>query len=113
MNERDKARLQDMLEAAEKARRFIAGKTRADLDIDEMLAFAVTRAIEIVGEAASHVSEETQATHPTVEWHGIIGMRHRIVHDYLNVDYNIVWDVLTYDLPALIAELTQILQSER
>jgi uncharacterized protein with HEPN domain len=106
MNERDETRLRDMLDEARRARRFVEGKTRADLSTgDQMLGFAVVRALEIIGEAANKVSQETRDTLPQVRWGDIIGMRNRIVHDYANVDYNIVWDVVVYDLPVLIAAL--------
>ncbi len=106
MNERDETRLRDMLDEARRARRFVEGKTRADLSTgDQMLGFAVVRALEIVGEAANKVSQETRDTLPQVRWGDIIGMRNRMVHDYANVDYNIVWDVVEYDLPPLITAL--------
>ncbi len=106
MNERDEVRLRDMLDEARRARRFVQGKTRADLDKDDQIVgFAVVRALEIIGEAANKVSQETRDTFPQVRWSDIIGMRHRMIHDYANVDYDIVWDVVIYDLPALIAAL--------
>jgi len=112
MNERDETRLRDMLDAAYKAQHFIRGKTRSSLDEDDMLSFALVRAIEIVGEAASKVTPPTRDSFPQVEWRPIIGMRNRIVHDYLNVDLNIVWEVVTHDLPKLIAALEKLLPPE-
>lgn len=106
MNERDETRLRDMLDEARRARRFVEGKTRTDLDSDDQIVgFAVVRALEIVGEAANKVSQATRDTLPQVRWGDIIGMRNRMVHDYANVDYNIVWDVVVYDLPPLIIAL--------
>lgn len=64
MNERDEARLRDMLDAARKALEFASGQTRADLDENDMLAFALVRALEVIGEAANQVSEETRETVP-------------------------------------------------
>ena len=112
MNERDETRLHDMLDAAIKAREFAAGKTRAMLDTDELLAFALVRALEIVGEAASRVSQDTRSRHPQIRWKEIVGMRNKIIHDYLSVDYEIVWDVVTNDLPDLIRELETIVPPE-
>jgi uncharacterized protein with HEPN domain len=112
MNERDEARLRDMLDAAHKARSYIKGQTRASLEANnEILGFAVVRAIEIIGEAASRVTPETRDSLPQIEWGNIIGMRNRIIHDYLNVDYDIVWKVATENLVALIIELEKILLS--
>jgi uncharacterized protein with HEPN domain len=105
MNERDETRLRDMLDAARKAVAFADDKTREALDEDELLAFALVRALEIVGEAASRVSQETRSRFQQIRWKEIIGMRNKIIHDYLSVDNNIVWDVVTNDLPDLIREL--------
>jgi len=61
-----------------------------------------------VGEAAARVSTAFRARHPDVPWRQIIGMRHRIVHDYLDVDFDIVWDVANADFPALLPVLQNL-----
>lgn len=109
MNERDEVRLRDMLDEARQAQKFIAGKTRDDLDNDAMLSYAVIRAVELIGEAASKVTEETRKQYPQIEWQNIIGTRNRIIHDYKNVDLGIVWQIVTRNLPLLIAQLEKIL----
>lgn len=101
-----------MLYEAQQARRFMSNKRRFDLDSDDLLAYAVVRAIEIVGEAAAHVSLETRMTYPQIPWHNIIGMRNRIVHKYNQVDLNIVWEVVDRNLPGLIVELEAILDKQ-
>lgn len=78
----DRTRLLHMVEAAEAARSFVVGRQRADLDSDRMLLFALVRAIEIVGEAASNVSPATRAAIPGLPRSAIVGMRNRIVHAY-------------------------------
>ena len=78
-----------------------------------MLNLSLVRLIEIIGEAAARVSAETQAKHPEIRWPGIIGMRHRIAHGYDEINFDIVWEVATVDLPPLIATLEQILSSGR
>jgi uncharacterized protein with HEPN domain len=109
MNEHDETRLRDMLDAARQARKFIAGKTRADLEKDDLLiGYAVTRAIEIVGEAASRVSAETRAELSHIPWPEIVGMRNRVVHNYVEVDYDIVWKVASESLLELIADLEKL-----
>ncbi len=113
MNEADRNRLYDMLNAARKTQSFIAGKGRDALDEDEILALALTRLLEIVGEAARNVSEEAQRELPKLPWPAIVGMRHRIAHDYLHVDHDVVWNTLTVDLPRLVAVLeTSLLLEE-
>lgn len=109
MNERDPALIDDMQNEARRALKFIQGRTRADLDDDDLLAYAVVRALEIIGEAATRVSDVTRQTYSDIEWRAIIGMRHRIVHDYLRIDYDIVWAITQNNLPALITQLQGII----
>jgi len=71
-----------MIEAAETACKFVSGRLRGDLDTDQMLVFALVRAIEIVGEAASKVSVETRQATGEVPWPLIVSMRNRLVHAY-------------------------------
>jgi len=66
----------------------------------------------VLGEAARRVSDEFQSSHPAIPWEDISGMRHKIVHDYLAVDEDIVWEVVTTDLPSLIPSLERIIPSE-
>jgi len=98
-----------MLDAAQKARRFIQGRERTDLEMDEMLSLAIVRLLEIVGEAAAHVSEPVQASLPGIPWRQITGARNRLIHGYFDVDLDIVWAILQDDLPPLIVQLEQIL----
>lgn len=107
----DLVRLQHMREAAEKAIDFVNGKTRASLDNDEVLVFALTHALTIIGEAANTITDTFRAAHPQVPWAVIIGMRHRIVHAYFEVDLNIVWDTVTKNLPPLLQQIDLILLS--
>ena len=77
-------------------------------DADENLRFALIHLIQIIGEAGRRVSTAFSARHPEIPWADIIGMRHKVVHDYLGVDEDIVWQVVTEDLPALVAALEAI-----
>ena len=79
-----------------------------DFDADENLRLALTYLIPIIGEAASRVSSSFRVAHPEVPWSEIIGMRQKIVHDYLGVDYDIVWEVVTADLPVLVRTFSWI-----
>jgi uncharacterized protein with HEPN domain len=69
---------------------------------------ALTHLVQVIGEAARQVSKEFMAAHPEVPWANIIGMRHKVVHDYLGVDDDIVWEVASCDLPELITVLKTI-----
>lgn len=97
-----------MLDMARKASDKVAGKTRAEYDQDENLRMALAHLIQVIGEAARHVSAEFCRSHPEIPWKQIVGMRHKVVHDYLHVDYDIVWAVVTLDLPPLLAELEKL-----
>ena len=110
MRAEDRIRLLHMLEAAEAAIGFVAGRSREDLDSDRMLMFAVVRAIEVVGEAANHVSDDGRALLPSLPWPAIVGMRHRIVHAYFDIDPDTVWKTVMAELPVLSAALQTALQ---
>ena len=101
----DRIRWRHMIEAAQDAIGFVDGRTRADLDRDRMLLYAVVRAIEIIGEAASKLTAETRAAHDTIPWPAIIGMRNRLVHAYFDIDTDIVWVAVTREIPGLLAQL--------
>lgn len=103
----DDARLRHMLDAADDAARFVVGRTRKDLDSDRMLALALVKCIEIVGEAASRLSDAGKARAPSLPWPDIVGMRHRLIHAYYDVDLDRVWDTITVDLPVLTAALRE------
>ncbi len=94
-----------MQEAVRVALTFVEGHSREDLDNDRMLELALIKAVEIVGEAASQTSEPTRNALWTVPWTDIIGMRRVLVHEYFNVDLDILWTTVQQDLPELIAVL--------
>jgi uncharacterized protein with HEPN domain len=100
MSPADRIRLQHLVDAADAAARFSAGRTRSDLDHDEMLLFALVRAVEIVGEAASKVTDEARTAIP-LPWPAIVGMRNRLIHAYFDVDRDILWTTVQQSLPEL------------
>jgi uncharacterized protein with HEPN domain len=109
----DSVCLQHMLEYAQKAVAMVRGRTREDLTKDEILGLALTRAAEIIGEAATRVSPEGQQRHAQVPWPQIIGLRNRLAHGYDAVDMDILWDIVQQDLPPLIETLQSIIASEK
>lgn len=76
---------------------------------DEMKTRAFSRSLEIIGEAAKNVSATFRADHPEVDWKAMAGMRDILIHDYLGVDYEIVWDVVTNEIPKLKSQLESLL----
>jgi uncharacterized protein with HEPN domain len=73
---------------------------------------ALTHLIQVIGEAARRVSSQFRERYPEIPWEAIAGMRSKIVHDYMNVDEDIVWDSVTQELQPLIEELKKVVPSE-
>jgi uncharacterized protein with HEPN domain len=101
-----------MVDAAETAIGFAEGRRRADLERDRMLLFALVRAIEILGEAATKVTPETRGETPQVPWSAIVSMRNRLIHGYFDIDADIVWTTVTSELPELLVLLRALLGEE-
>jgi uncharacterized protein with HEPN domain len=95
-----------MLDAARETQQIIAGMSRVKFDQDRTARLALVHLIQTIGEAARRVSHGQQALVP-VPWQQIRGMRNRIVHDYTNINNDILWDTITLHIPPLIAELDQ------
>ncbi|MYE27616.1 MAG: DUF86 domain-containing protein [Chloroflexi bacterium] len=110
--DKDRLRLLDMRDAAEKARRYAQGRARSDIEDDEMLESALVREVMVVGEAANHVSEETRMLAPDIDWGDIVGMRNNLVHAYWKVNHDVLWDVITCKLPPLITELNRLIEAK-
>jgi uncharacterized protein with HEPN domain len=90
-----------MIDTANKAINFVEGISREDFDNDELLRLAITHLLQIIGEAARRVSLDFRAAHPEIPWKAIVGMRSKVVHDYLNVDEDVVWETVKEDLAPL------------
>lgn len=100
-----------MIDAGEAIAEFLTGRTRADLNSDRMLPFAMVRAIEVIGEAAVRVSVETRSLAPELPWNAIIAMRNRLIHGYFDIDADIVWVTAISEVPALLPKQRSLLQS--
>lgn len=101
----DVVRIRHLTEAADKVAVFSNGRTRADLESDEILRLALTKLVEIVGEAAKQVSPQTRSTYPEVPWTQAARMRDRLVHHYFDINLDILWNTVTEDLPTLLRAL--------
>lgn len=102
-----------MIGAAEAACAFVSGRTLVDLETDQMLVFALVRAIEIVGEAASKVSTNTREAVADIPWTLIVSMRNRLIHAYFDVDHQVVWKTATEELPQLLPRLRALLENAK
>ena len=98
-----------MLEAVTMAIKMSDGRSRIDLSDDPMLAMALTRCLEILGEAASRLSADLRLRLPGIPYAQMVSMRNRLIHAYFDVDLDIVWSTVTEDLPALLPVLDSAL----
>ena len=101
----DRVRLLHMLDAARKAVAFTSRTSRERLSLDDLATLGLVKCIEILGEAANRVSDETTHRVADIPWRSIIAMRHRTVHGYDDINLDIVWVTATQSLPPLIAAL--------
>ena len=102
--------LRDILEYSEKAMRFVAGTPSVEsLSQDERTLLAVTRALEVIGEAAKRIPQAIRDNYPQIPWRGMAGMRDKISHDYFGVDVEVVWRTVQDELPALQTSISVIL----
>lgn len=101
-----------MVDAGDAIAGFMAGRTQGDLGRDQMLLFAVTRAVEIIGEAAARLTEVAREQAPHVPWAAIVSMRNRLIHGYFDVDPDIVWQTVSDEIPALLPLQVDLLASD-
>lgn len=109
LEERDLKYMWDMLERARTVVGFTRGVTRDEYRRNEMLCLAVERAVEIIGEAARHVSDDARSAVPSVSWKPIVATRHILAHEYGEINHDVMWRIASVHLPALIAALEPIL----
>jgi uncharacterized protein with HEPN domain len=104
----DHASVRQMLCHAREARGFLEGKTREHLNRDRLLVLGLIQLLQIIGEAAGRVSAESA---PEVPWPEIVALRNRLIHGYDTIDLDIVWTIVSADLPKLIVDLERIAAS--
>ncbi|MGD0075492.1 MAG: HepT-like ribonuclease domain-containing protein [Candidatus Binataceae bacterium] len=102
-------RLRHMLDHAREAVAMARGRTRAELDTDRQLNLSLVRLLEIVGEAAGRVPAEERGRYSDIPFPEIAGLRNRLIHGYDSVDFDILWQIVSDDLPPLIAALEKAL----
>ncbi len=108
-NEQDIVRLRHILDAAKKIVEYTEPIQRDDLDRDEKLALALVRLLEIIGEAAKAVSPDFRRKYPQIPWREIAGTRDRLIHGYYDIDFDVVWQIVSTDIPTLKTQLTAII----
>ena len=105
MREADIIRLRHILDASYKIINFADKRKRGELDKDEMLISALIRQIEIIGEAATKISNDVREQLPEIPWRSMIGMRNMLIHMYDDVNLDTVWYTIRFSIPKLIEDL--------
>lgn len=108
---RNLVKCEDMRLHAERACQFLGTRSLKEFQADEMVQAAVVRCIEVIGEAARLVSEETRKRAPGIPWPLVTGMRHVLAHDYGTVDLDKVYRVVTEHLPDLLTQLAALIKA--
>ena len=101
----------DMIEFAEKVQTYTEGMDRTAFLTDSRTYDATLRNLELIGEAAIHVQTGIREAHPEVPWRTLVGMRNRIIHGYLGLDTDLIWDIIQQDIPALLPALRRMAET--
>lgn len=91
--------IEDIIDAMTKATKFVESVSYEEFAKDDKTIFAVIRAIEIIGEAAKNIPEDTKKGYPEIPWKGMAGMRNKVIHGYFGVDIKVVWDTVKEEIP--------------
>jgi len=100
--------IEDILDSSNKILQYSTGMTYEEFIADSKTVDAVIRNFEIIGEAANRLPDDFKEIHPNIDWHKIRGFRNRIVHDYMGIDYTIVWEIRNNFLASLVDKLNTI-----
>jgi uncharacterized protein with HEPN domain len=103
--------LEDIRDAAFKAQQFVAGMAFDAFAADEKTAYAVVRALEIIGEAAKRIPQEVRDQAPNIPWRAMSGIRDKLIHDYTSVNLEVAWQTVTGDLPGLADAVDALIQA--
>lgn len=107
----NKQRLIHILESIEEIEKYTAGETLENFMQNSMMKFASIKQIEIIGEAANHITEETKNKFSEIQWRQITGLRHVLVHEYFGIDSILIWQIIVDDIPALKIMIQEVLTS--
>jgi uncharacterized protein with HEPN domain len=104
----DLAYIEHILDCIRKIKEFTDGLSLKDFSVNELVQDAVIRNIEIIGEASKKISSDTKQIYYEIPWKEIAGMRDKLIHDYLGVDFEVVWRTITEDIPTLEKQIKEI-----
>jgi uncharacterized protein with HEPN domain len=97
--------LDDMMTCAQKILAYTSGLDQARFVTSGMNYDATVRNLELIGEAATHIPDEVRAMYPNIPWRQVIATRNRLIHGYLGIDSDVLWDIIQADMPALVQDL--------
>jgi uncharacterized protein with HEPN domain len=104
--------LNDIRQAIDRIEQYIKNLSFDAFSDDQKPVDAVVRNLEVIGEAASRLPDEFKGKYSEIEWYKVVGLRHRIVHEYFGIDLEIIWQILQKDLPELKSQFMQIMSDE-
>ena len=107
----DKQRFLHISESINEIEHYVSNVTFEKFDSDSMMKFASIKQIEIIGEAANYITEETKSKFSNIQWRQIIGLRHILVHEYFGIDSKLIWQIITNDIPRLKEDIQFILST--
>jgi uncharacterized protein with HEPN domain len=107
----DKVRIQHINDSVSEIYNYTTGVTFNSFQTNTMMQFAVVKQLEIIGEAANHLSEQLKALHRDIQWSEIIALRNVLIHEYFGIDVKLVWDIVQQDIPQLRKKIKDILEN--
>jgi len=103
--------VEDMIGFCERVRDYTAGLDQASFNASPIRYDATLRNLKLIDDAAMRIPERVRDAHPEIPWRTIIGTRNRLIHGYLGIDNDIVWDIVCKDVPALLPALRGLLET--
>ena len=103
----------DIIENIDDAQRFIGGVTYESFIDDKKTVNAVIRSIEVIGEASKHIPSDIRAKRPDVPWKDMAGMRDKCIHDYVGIDFEVIWTAVKDELSAIRPKIQSLLDELR
>ena len=100
--------LDDMAQFAERVISYSEGMPQEDFESNSLNYDAITRNIELIGEAATRIPEEIRASNPNIPWRQIIATRNQLIHGYLGIDNDVLWSIVQDDIPSLLQQLQKL-----
>jgi uncharacterized protein with HEPN domain len=108
MKQEDRIRIQHIIDASNEVMHFTENVSKEEFFKNRMMILSVIKEIEIIGEAASKLSEVVKINNPDIPWRDIIGMRNRLIHGYFDVNVELVWNTVKYNIPYLLSLIQKI-----